>query len=106
MKISSVHYTRLLLGKVQLGTIHNDQRELLVEELFLCGIIVDKKVKIKAMKKSLIEHKYPDENTDKEEKKYFFPKFLIAPEWSKDVYDKTLKKIEEIRRSRGAQTGT
>ena len=53
MMIKGVSCTLLVLGKVQIGTIHNDQRELLIEELFLRGIVVDPKEKIKALKEKI-----------------------------------------------------
>ena len=41
--IKGVACTLLVLGKVQIGTTHNDQCELLIEELILRGILVDPK---------------------------------------------------------------
>ena len=71
MKVSGVHRTLLLLGKVQLGTSHNDHRELIVEELFLRGIKVDSKALITEMKNSLIENEHPNKETDAVTKKFF-----------------------------------
>ena len=41
MVATGVDHTPLLLGKVQLDSIHNDQRELLIEELHVRGTHVD-----------------------------------------------------------------
>ena len=96
MKVSGVTYTPLLLGQVQIGTITNAQRELMIEELYLRGIVVGRKELITKMKSMLVQHEYPNLKC-KAMKKYFFPKLLTASNWSKDVVDVTLLKINEMR---------
>ena len=52
MQITGVNDTPMMEGKVQIGNVHNDQRELLIEELYLRGITVDPKEKITEIKNS------------------------------------------------------
>ena len=99
MKITGVEYAPLLLGQVQIGTAHNDQRDLLIEELLLRGFTVDSKELITNMKKRLIEHEHPN-TTDPKIAKYFYPKFLTAVDWHKDRLDNALRMIADIRRNR------
>jgi len=84
---------------MQIGKITNAHRELLIEELYLRGIVVDKKELITRMKVMLINNKHPNSKND-EEKKYFNPKFLTAADWSKDSLDVTLAKLRIIRSGR------
>ena len=46
MKMNSVQHAPLTQGKVQLGDVRNNQRESLIEECYLRGIIVDPKEKL------------------------------------------------------------
>ena len=55
MKIIGIYFTPLLLGKVQIGTIHNTQHDLFIEELCLQNIETDPKEKNTQLKKKLIE---------------------------------------------------
>ena len=100
MSIACVEHAPLLLGKVQLGTVHNDQRDLVLEELSLRNIDVDVKEKITVMKKLLIENEHPNPTVDPNDKKCFLPKFLTAMDWMKDNLNETLAKIVVIRRER------
>ena len=77
MKISSIEHVPLLLRQVQIGTMHSAQRELLIEELSLRGLIVNLKELITHLKKMLIEVEHLGE-TDPNKKKYFYPYFLTA----------------------------
>ena len=75
------------------------QRELAIEELYLCGVNADKKEKIIRMKMMLVKDEYPNPKNDVE-KKFFFPMLLTADDWSKDRLDETLIKISDIRSKR------
>ena len=99
MKISSVEYTPLLLSQVQIGIIYSTQRELLMEELMLRGLILNPKELITRLKKMLIKNEHPGE-TDANKKKYFYFRFLTATDWQRDHLDDALAKINEIRLSR------
>ena len=50
MAITSIEYTPLLLGQVQISTMHSSQRELLVEELIMRGINSESKEQITKLK--------------------------------------------------------
>ena len=91
--------TPLILRKIQTKTITNMQRELAIEELYLCGVNADKKEKIIRMKMMLVKDEYPNPKNDVE-KKFFFPMLLTADDWSKDRLDETLIKISDIRSKR------
>ena len=69
----------LIQGKVQLGNVHNDQRELLIEECYLRGVVIDPKEKKNTMKKELISNECP-ENANAKDKKHFYPRLLTATE--------------------------
>ena len=99
MKISGVEYTPLLLGQVQIGTNYSTQRELLMEELMLRGLIIDPKELITYLKKILIENEHLGE-TNANKKKYLYPRFLAATDWQRDCLDSMLAKINEIHLSR------
>ena len=99
MKISGVERTPLLLSQVQIGTIHSTQRELLMEELMLRGLITNQKELITRLKKMLIDNEHPGE-TDANKKKHLCPRFLTATDWQRDRLDDTLAKINETRLSR------
>ena len=101
MQITGVEYTPLLLGQVQIGNIHNTQRELLIEELMLRGLTVNPKELITWLKKMLVDNEYPGK-TDLNDKKYFYPRFLTATDWQKDRLDDTLAKIDKIRKGRAS----
>ena len=73
-----VDLTPLLLGKVQLGTIHNDQRETLIEELLCRDVSMERRTNITDLKKLLINNECPDKSADANDKKFFLPKFLTA----------------------------
>jgi len=105
---SGIEYTPLLLGKVQLGTVHNDQRELLIEELRLRGVEVNVKEKITVMKKMLLINEYPNSTADPNEMKFFLPKFLTATAWLRDNLSDTLAMINDIRveRNEGLTVGS
>ena len=60
------------------------------------GIVVGRKKLITKMKSLLIQHEHPNSNGEMT-KKFFFPKLLTASDWSKDVVDMTLLKINEMR---------
>ena len=88
MKIAGVDFDPLLVGKVQIGTIINIQRELLIEGLHLRDIVFDRKERITKMKSLLVENNHPNEKCEMK-KKCIFPKLLIASDWSKDAADAT-----------------
>lgn len=102
MMIKGVACTILVLGKVQIGTIHNDQRELLIEELFLRGIVVDPKEKIKVLKEKITSNECQNQVVDSETKKYFLCRLHAATDWSKDMCYETIAKITELRAQRNA----
>ena len=79
MKICSIYYAPLLLGHTQIRKITNAHQELVIKELYLREIIVNKKELIIRMKD--------------EKKKYFNPKFLVAADWSKNSLDTMLVKL-------------
>ena len=92
-----VYYTPLLEGKVQIGNVINAQHALLIEELLLRGITVDSKEKITKIKEILLKDEYPND-TKWKEKKFFMPKLLTTLDWSRDIVEDTLKKLEDIQR--------
>ena len=63
-----------MLGKVQLGLIHNPKRELIIEELRLRRINIDPKNQITKMKQLLIVDEHPDTETNTKTK--IFPNFF------------------------------
>ena len=75
VRITGAERVPLLLGKTQLGTAHNDQRELLLEKLALRRIDAYKKENITSLKKMLMENECPNTTTDPNHKKCFLPKF-------------------------------
>ena len=77
VRIAGANFTPLLVGKVQIGTITNIQRELIIEELFLRGMVVERKELIAKMKQLLVEHEHPNAKCEMT-KKCFFPKLLAA----------------------------
>ena len=95
MKVSGATHAPLLLGNVQIGTITNIQRELMIEELHLRGVVVGRKERITKMKLLLVEHAHPDAKCEAT-KKHFYPKLLTASDWAKYVVDATLMKISEM----------
>ena len=58
MAITGIEYTPLLLGQVQISTIHSSQRELLVKELIMRGINSEPKEQITKLKQKLINNKH------------------------------------------------
>ena len=78
--VTSVDCAPLLLGKVQLGSARSDQREILIEELFLRGAIVDPKEKITVLKKLLLKDEHEDDTSDPNKMKCFMLKFVTAVE--------------------------
>ena len=100
MSITGAEFTPLLLGKVQLGTVHNDQRDLMLEELRIRCVDADVKEKITVMKKRLIANEHHNPTTDPNDKKCFLPRFLNAADWMKDNIVETLAKIVVIHRER------
>lgn len=52
MQTTGANCAPMMEGKVQIGNAHNNQRELLIEELRLRGITVDPKEKITEIKNS------------------------------------------------------
>ena len=54
MKMTGIQHAPLIQGKVQLGNVHNDQQELLIEECYLRAVIIDPKEKRTTIKKELI----------------------------------------------------
>ena len=50
MSITGIEYTPLLLGQVQIGTMHSSQRELLVVVLIIRGINSKSKEQITKLK--------------------------------------------------------
>jgi len=103
MQTKGVQYTLLLLGKVQVDNVHNDQRELLIEELFLQGINIESTEKIKTLKKFLLNNEYPDSNNTSCNKLFFYSRLLDAEQWWKDHLPETLAKIEEMRSKRSSR---
>ena len=69
---------------------------MLLEELLLRGIDVNKKEKITTLKKS-IQNECPNPKTEPKLKKYFLPMFLTAIDWSRDDLCDTLATIDVIR---------
>ena len=60
---------------------------------------------ITEMKAMVIDREHPnpikkEEPKEKEAKKYFYPKLLIASGWSKDVMDVSLCKLHVVHSSR------
>ena len=53
MTIAGVEHTPLLMGQVQIGTIHSSQRGLLIEELMIRVVDVDPKELLTKLKKKL-----------------------------------------------------
>ena len=100
MNITGMQCTPLILGKVQIGAVHNDQRDLIIEELFLRGISASEKEKIIVMKKLLIDDECEKLPAAAEEKKCFYPELLTAAEWSKDALTETIEKINLFRSGR------
>ena len=96
MMTRGVHYIPLLGGKVQIGNVTNAQCALLIEELLLHSITVDSKKKITKIKEILLKDEYPN-NTKWKKKKFFMPKLLTAPDWSRNIVEDMLKKLEDIR---------
>ena len=70
-----------------------------MEELILRRLVVNPKELITHLKKMLIENEYQGE-TDANNKKCFYPRFLTATDWQRDRLDDTLAKINETRLSR------
>ena len=99
MKVTGAARVPLLLGKVQIGAITNAQCKLMIEESHLRGIVVGRKELITKMKSMLVQHEHHNSKCEAR-KKCFFPKLLTASNWSKDVVDVTLLKINEIRSKR------
>ena len=97
---TGAEHAPLLLGKVQLGTAHDDQRDLLLEELRTRGVDADVKEKITVLKNVLIENEHPNPTTNTNDKKHFLPKFLTATDWMKDDLFDALAKIEMLREER------
>ena len=97
--ISGVEYTPLLLGQVQIGTIHSSQWELLVEELMIRSIHTEPKELITKLKQKLMDHEHPN-TTNTNAKKYFFPRLFTATDWHRDRLEETLAKIMNVRRRR------
>ena len=93
-------YAPLLTGKVQIGTVLNDQRQSLLEELRLRGADVDTKEKITATKNMLLGNECPNPTIYPNEKKCFLPKFLVATDWMTDNLTDTLAKIVDMRTER------
>ena len=85
---------------MQLGKVHNVQRDSLLEELCLRGIIVDPKEKLTVLKQVLMKNEHPDNDDDWKTEKFFKPMLFAAPDWSKDVVDETFKQLDVLRRSR------
>jgi hypothetical protein len=79
MKIRGIDYMPLLLGQAQIGVVTNAYRELVIKELHLRSINIDRKELIAKMKALLTSNKYPNPKND-QEKKFFYPKLLTASE--------------------------
>ena len=79
-QVVGADFTPLLIGKVQLHNIHNLQRELLIEEIFLRIIVAPSNKKITALKHHLIADEHKDQTVDDKTKKHFMPKLLTAAE--------------------------
>ena len=100
MRINGAHFTPLLSGKVQLGLVHNSQRELPLEELLLQGIEADRKMQTTKLKEILMKDEYPGNDDGWKMLKYFKPKLFSAPDWSKDVVAESLEKLRVLRSAR------
>ena len=100
IKISGAHFTPLLIGKAQLGLACNTQRELLLEELLLRGIAVDRKMSITKLKYILMNNEYPGDSDSWKLQNFFNPKLFNAPDWSKDVMQQSLEKLSVFRSTR------
>ena len=85
MKVSGICFTSLIEGKVQLGMVHDTQRESLLEELYLRGIVTDPKDQIKNLKEKLARTEHPNDGDIWKQQKFFKLKLLTAPEWSRDL---------------------
>ena len=99
IRVTGVDCALCLLGKVQIGRIANAQRELVIDALHLCCIVVERKELITKMKQMLVANEYPCTKNENA-KKTFDPKLLTATDQSKDKPDETLAKIEQTRSSR------
>ena len=82
--------------------MHNDHRELLLEELRSRGMQVKNKEKVTVLKKLLINNECPNPTIDPNEKTFFLPKFLTATDWMKDNLSETLAKIVGVRLERSS----
>ena len=70
----------------------------MIEEWCLRGIVVQRTELITKMKAMVISHEHPnprkkEDPKEKDTKKYFHPKLLAAADWSKDVLDASLEKL-------------
>ena len=83
-----------------MGLVHNTQRELLLEELLLRGIAVDRKMPITKLKEILMKNEYPGDGDAWKLQKFFKPKLFNAPDWSKDVMQQSLEKLRVFRSTR------
>ena len=99
VKKTGVNHAPLLLGMVQIGAIHDAQRELMIEELYLRNIIVDTKETTTNLKDQLLQNECPG-CTDCKSKKKFKPKLLSSADWSKDMLTDALTKIAAVRLER------
>ena len=80
----------------------NDQRELLIEELFLQGINVTSKEKITKIKELLVNDEYKNKEVNNKTKTFFLPKLLTASEQLQDILSLILSKIREMRQGRSS----
>ena len=58
------------------------------------------KEKITIVKEILMKNEHSDSNNDWKTAKFFKPTLFFAQDWSKDVVEETLKKLDVLRRSR------
>ena len=77
----------------------------MIEELHLHGIVVQRTELITKMKAMVFVHEYPnpikkEDPKEKEAKKHFHPKLLLAADWSKDALDVSLEKLDATHSSR------
>ena len=71
----------------------------MIEKLLLRDIEVDSKDKIKKMKELWLKYEFPDDVKWKG-RTFFMPKLLTDPDWSRDVVEETLKKLDDVKHLR------
>ena len=77
MRATGVDCTPPLIGKSQICEITNAQRDLIIKELHLCFIVVERKELITKMKSMLVTNEHPN-TKDESTRKLFDPELLTA----------------------------